>query len=1038
MLVKDVFKVFLYPDSKSILDSDNEGEDITSGILNVDIQYGTSTYEGPQEQIDSGQFTIVTRNPNLDPKINPNLNYNSAIKFFDERSGEFFRGYVTDVQVEYQRKNYPIITITGTDIFGMMQSYLVSKELQDTIMSFSYPGWGGLTFSDFLFYITDFTDKYLNLGITVPASSAGSYGFWFDSSQSFRQNNVNALDYAPAQYIPQVGETYLDVINKYAQTNLTSFSARGIFGYDAVTVYSFPKYNPYLWGPQEDPLVEYTTYDFSSSPDEDRPYETILIENGYNRVISQLDIFNQQTSVVDGVRISESQNLARISEESVEDYLISAASISTVYPLNATQNISLSNWADGYSENIFQVTLYPSQEIQQIRFDNARSEDIENNFSYSDYDLNRIIRIKHEINDTQTIDRVYDICGIRHNISPDKWEMAFTLKPSVKELVFNYQGSNPTLEMNATSGDSNFNFTATITGFDPETITSVVWALSATDSNEIAEIWPYAFYGRMFKNGLRRTGLTQTWNFDDDGILAPYSFSNDGVWPNYNDNRYGGYGTGFYTVYAFIRLSNGFRVVLQKELTVGTPEVQANFGWTQNLTNNFGQVTFVDTSVNHETGEPDSYVWDFGDGTTSTQRNPIKTYDPGPTDTEYDVSLTVFTYGEGGLKIPSTKTETITLAQPTMTADFTWAATYQTVTFTNTSINVGFEEPDAYLWDFGDGTTSTEKNPVKVFPIADVNYPESFTVTLTTKNIWEETSTVTKTVTTTALNKTGNYPVRYIKLRTEPYTRPGTGYAALTPQISRLKARTSNTLENLTFNAKLEDFSDSYLPSLQFVTLSGDSPQTSLGLEGYLTRSSSNTLAMGCGSAVQNIYGDLPTARVELVLWIPDASQHLINDIIMKATTLYRSGGIYDGYHPEDFYPKIYVDVATTVGGYTPNPAGTVGPPTLNGDWLNIGYFKFDGGSVPNTDYTMTALRPLPLNIPYFLYTFDDKTAYFDSVETADSYAWTFGDGTTSTLKNPVKTYATYGTYTVTLAVTNGGIVTRTTTEPVIVEPPVM
>jgi PKD repeat protein len=55
-------------------------------------------------------------------------------------------------------------------------------------------------------------------------------------------------------------------------------------------------------------------------------------------------------------------------------------------------------------------------------------------------------------------------------------------------------------------------------------------------------------------------------------------------------------------------------------------------------------------------------------------------------------------------------------------------------------------------------------------------------------------------------------------------------------------------------------------------------------------------------------------------------------------------------------------------------------------------------------------------------------------LETADSYAWTFGDGTTSTLKDPVKTYASYGTYTVTLAVTNGGVVTRTTTEPVIVQ----
>lgn len=82
-------------------------------------------------------------------------------------------------------------------------------------------------------------------------------------------------------------------------------------------------------------------------------------------------------------------------------------------------------------------------------------------------------------------------------------------------------------------------------------------------------------------------------------------------------------------------------------------------------------------------------------------------------------------------------------------------------------------------------------------------------------------------------------------------------------------------------------------------------------------------------------------------------------------------------------------------------------------------------------------MRPFPLNIPYFLYTFNDKIVSFTSVETADSYAWDFGDGTTSTLKDPVKTYASYGTYTVTLEVTNDAVITRTTTEPVIVQAPI-
>jgi PKD repeat protein len=43
------------------------------------------------------------------------------------------------------------------------------------------------------------------------------------------------------------------------------------------------------------------------------------------------------------------------------------------------------------------------------------------------------------------------------------------------------------------------------------------------------------------------------------------------------------------------------------------------------------------------------------------------------------------------------------------------------------------------------------------------------------------------------------------------------------------------------------------------------------------------------------------------------------------------------------------------------------------------------------------------------------------STNSPTSWAWTFGDGGTSTLKNPVYTYTTSGIYTVTLKATNAG-----------------
>jgi len=137
MIVSEVFKVYLYPDPLTGSGIDpypfEEGEDITSGIINVNIVQGTDLYEGPQEQIDTGQFTIISRNPNLDPKINTNLKYNSRIQFWDERTGEFFRGYVTDIQVEYQRKDDPIITITGMD-WHLLNSFPTCLTLLQNIL----------------------------------------------------------------------------------------------------------------------------------------------------------------------------------------------------------------------------------------------------------------------------------------------------------------------------------------------------------------------------------------------------------------------------------------------------------------------------------------------------------------------------------------------------------------------------------------------------------------------------------------------------------------------------------------------------------------------------------------------------------------------------------------------------------------------------------------------------------------------------------------------------------------------------------------
>jgi len=202
-------------------------------------------------------------------------------------------------------------------------------------------------------------------------------------------------------------------------------------------------------------------------------------------------------------------------------------------------------------------------------------------------------------------------------------------------------------------------------------------------------------------------------------------------------------------------------------------------------------VTFTNTSQN-----ANSYLWDFGDGNTSTQTSPVHTYSSGGT---YNVTLTsssstcgndvtsqtiiletaaanftanvtqvctaqnviftdnstaatswswnfgagaspataatqgphTVTYSSPGNKtvsltingaVTETKTNYITVS-PEPLAGFTWSQAGLIISFGNTSQNA-----ISYLWDFGDGNTSTETNPVHTFS-TDGTYLVSLTST---------------------------------------------------------------------------------------------------------------------------------------------------------------------------------------------------------------------------------------------------------------------------------------------------------------------
>ncbi|MBI4812845.1 MAG: PQQ-binding-like beta-propeller repeat protein, partial [Methanobacterium sp.] len=133
---------------------------------------------------------------------------------------------------------------------------------------------------------------------------------------------------------------------------------------------------------------------------------------------------------------------------------------------------------------------------------------------------------------------------------------------------------------------------------------------------------------------------------------------------------------------------------------------------------------------------PDSWSWDFGDGNSSTEQNPIHTYvNPG----FYNVTLTV-TRSNGQtrtVKFPQyikayySPVSNFTASTPWGSVPSVDAAVYNQIQFKDTSTNV----PTSWYWDFGDGTYSTGQNPTHAYTNTG-----TYTVKLTVTNPGGSTS----------------------------------------------------------------------------------------------------------------------------------------------------------------------------------------------------------------------------------------------------------------------------------------------------------
>ena len=129
------------------------------------------------------------------------------------------------------------------------------------------------------------------------------------------------------------------------------------------------------------------------------------------------------------------------------------------------------------------------------------------------------------------------------------------------------------------------------------------------------------------------------------------------------------------------------------------------------------EVQFTDLS----SGNPTSWLWQFGDGSSSPLQSPVYTYlTPGV----YTVMLTVS--DENGISSDSaTQIITVQGSSTPVVADFKTEVTNGTnVQFIDLSSGFGII---SWVWDFGDGSTSTERNPKHTY-LKEGTYKVSLTV----------------------------------------------------------------------------------------------------------------------------------------------------------------------------------------------------------------------------------------------------------------------------------------------------------------------
>jgi len=207
-----------------------------------------------------------------------------------------------------------------------------------------------------------------------------------------------------------------------------------------------------------------------------------------------------------------------------------------------------------------------------------------------------------------------------------------------------------------------------------------------------ADFYQYQLEGYTFAfmDNSTPSNCGYTWSFGD----GTYSFEQNPM-KTYD-------GPGQYIVSLTISTPDSSCIDSTSQIVIVNEETcKAFFTWYENPVYDL-TISFADSSM----GAPTMWNWDFGDGATSSEQFPTHSYnEPG----FYNVCLTISNEDNTCFSIYC---NTVMVGNMPCQAQFTyWSNPY------NNPFEVQFEDlsygnPEAWSWNFGDGTTSNEQYPL--------------------------------------------------------------------------------------------------------------------------------------------------------------------------------------------------------------------------------------------------------------------------------------------------------------------------------------